>query len=84
MSLTVKIGHEATIVESMQSAAEEWCKHRDAHNLGASESPSVCVYRDCAKIARISYNGRIWDLDGNEILPLQIQVTAKHNPRLQG
>ncbi len=52
----------------MRSASDAWCRYRDFHCLGASESPSVWVFNDGKKLARISYNGRVWDLDGNEMV----------------
>jgi len=69
MGFLLKIGRQTALVESLQSASDEWCKYRDFHELGASESPSVWLFRDGEKLARISYNGRIWDLNGKEIVP---------------
>jgi hypothetical protein len=72
LTLSVKIGRQTTIVQSLQSASDEWCKYRNSLELGASESPAVWVFSDGKKIARVSYNGRIWALDGKEILPQEV------------
>jgi hypothetical protein len=72
LAWTVKIGRQTVIVESLQAASDEWCKYRDFHGLGASESPAVWVFSDGKKTARVSYNGRIWALDGKEILPQEV------------
>ena len=80
MPFVVKIGRQTTIVESLRSASDEWCRFRDAHALGASESPSVWVFSNGKKVARVSYNGRIWDLHGNEILLQAEMVMPKYQP----
>ena len=59
-------------VESLQEASAVCCAFRDANGHGASD---MCrgfgrVTDMSGKlIARVSYNGRIWALDGSEILP---------------
>jgi hypothetical protein len=64
--LVVKFGRQTVIVHSLRAASEEWCKYRDANDLGASDSPRVTVFSAGKAVARISYNDRIWDLDGKE------------------
>ena len=78
MKLVVKIGRQTTIVESLKSASDEWCKYRDFHGLGASESPPVWVFGNGKKVARVSYNGRLWDLDGKEIAPDAGEIMGKY------
>jgi len=65
--LILDIGRQQTIVDSFKAASAEWCKYRDSNDLGSSESPAVFVFQGGSKLARISYNGRVWNLDGTEI-----------------
>jgi hypothetical protein len=55
-----KIGRVYLPVTNLKDAVRVWEQHRDFHNLGASESPSVTACID-KKLYRISYNGRVWD-----------------------
>lgn len=69
--LAVRLGasRELIGVNNLQEASRAWTYLRDKHSLGASQSPKVTVI-DCITlnpIATISYNGRIWDMRGNEI-----------------
>jgi hypothetical protein len=70
-NLGVRFGNHKFMekVTSLRAASQLWCKVRDNNNLGASESPKVTVWDLDAMtpIARISYNGRVWDNDGKEI-----------------
>lgn len=69
--LGVRFGSSGKLhgVYCLREAVELWEKYRDGHNLGASESPAVTVVQiqSGETIARISYNGRLWRLDGSEI-----------------
>jgi hypothetical protein len=71
MTLGMRAGKQKRVVpvESLQDASQKWCAVRDASGKGASEClPITVVDLDTGKtIARISYNGRIWSMDGQEI-----------------
>jgi hypothetical protein len=58
-------------VQSLAEASEYWTRFRDAQGLASSESPSVSVINTATgnTVATISYNGRIWGMDGEEIEP---------------
>lgn len=59
--------HRLMVVDSI-SASEVFCQYRDSFGLGASDMKKGCgnVTDQSGKlIARISYNGRVWDADGN-------------------
>lgn len=67
VQLTRKVLYE---VHSLAEASDACRDFINGHNLGASECCAGfgTVY-DAAqrKVAKISYNGRIWDLQGKEI-----------------
>ena len=63
--LTVKTGNgRATRVASLAAASAACRAYIEAADLGASSWRGGDVYRGGTKIARISYNGRAWTLDG--------------------
>jgi hypothetical protein len=57
-------------VESLQHASKIWCDIRKKSGAGASQSPIVMVVdtETGEHVAKISYNGRIWGMDGAEIV----------------
>ncbi len=71
-SLAVRFGSKKHVVAvaSIREASAAWERLRDENNLGGSDSPRVTVI-DLASgktVARISYNGRAWAMDGKEIV----------------
>lgn len=59
--------HEVN-VDSLKQASEICMEYRNAHDLGASTDMSGKVTENGNDIARVSYNGRVWDLEDNEII----------------
>jgi hypothetical protein len=57
-------------VESLAQAVDLWCDHRERTALGVSAiGNGLKVYDvDRKLIAHVSYNGRVWDPDGKEIV----------------
>ncbi len=51
-------------VATLADAAEKYCAARDAAECGAGLMPEAVVYCDGKPCARISYNGRVWELGG--------------------
>lgn len=70
-SLALRFGKSRAViaVASIADASAKWGTYRDAHGLGASESPRVTVIDTYTgqTVAQISYNGRAWDKNGQEI-----------------
>jgi hypothetical protein len=64
-----KRSNEVIGVNSFEEAGRKWDEIRDRHGFGASESPEVTVIdtRTGKELAKVSYNGRVWNLDGTEI-----------------
>lgn len=56
----VVIRNETIEVKSLMQAQEVWIAARNKNKWLASEVPGVYIYVQGKKIARISYNGRIW------------------------
>ncbi len=71
--LRVTFMGESFQVDSLEDASKKWREFVEREGLGASEimnamgSDSVPVMQDGVQVARISYNGRVWDMEGNEI-----------------
>ncbi len=61
-------------VESLREASAKFREHIERLNLGASEvgeaKVCTCLFEDGKneQVARISYNGRVWGMDGKEIV----------------
>jgi hypothetical protein len=56
------------VVVDSNSAKEVFCQYRDSHNLGSSDLKKGCGDVTDANgklVARISYNGNLWDSAGN-------------------
>lgn len=75
MRLTVAIkGTKKMLVgvASFEDAASTWSRIRNESGIGASGMLGGCgeVVEDGKVVARISYNGRIWDAEGKEIVPV--------------
>jgi len=67
-------------VPSLEDAARKWNEIREKSGAGASESPVVVVVntKTGEHVAKVSYNGRLWDAQGKEIQPEP--KTAKAEP----
>ena len=66
------IGRQSFKVASLKKASETWRLYEDNEcsegRGGSRRMPTVLVYDDGGnRIARISYNGRVWDNNDNEI-----------------
>ncbi len=73
LNLNTSLCRASVGVSSLTEASKELCKHRDAYGYGASKMSEghgdvTEITAEGAKvIARVSYNGRVWNLDGTEI-----------------
>ena len=56
-------------VRDIADASGKWCALRDSEGFGASDAPIVVVVNTITgeQVAKISYNGRAWGIDGVEI-----------------
>ena len=55
-------------VTSIQEASEKWTQFRQQSDAGVSDvGNGVPVFENGKQVARISYNGRMWDMADNEI-----------------
>lgn len=55
-------------VASIQEASEKWTQFRQQSDAGVSDvGNGVPVFENGKQVARISYNGRMWDMADNEI-----------------
>lgn len=58
-------------VDDLLSARSAYCELVARYELGGGNITSRCgrvCSQDGQRMARISYNGRVWDNDGNEII----------------
>ena len=57
------------IVKNLADGAKKWAEYRDRYDLGASAMKQSCGFiRQGGKlVARVSYNGRLWDAAGQSI-----------------
>ena len=57
-------------VADVGDASRKWKQIRDFENWGVSQSPIVIVVDTVTTqpVCKVSYNGRLWGLDGKEIL----------------
>lgn len=63
-------------VSSVEDAQEKWEQFKEATGAGVSEiGNGVPVFMDGIQVARISYNGRVWDMQDKELRPaLEVPV----------
>jgi hypothetical protein len=54
-------------VSTLAEASEKYGIARDASGMGGSEWPDAVIYCNGKKCATISYNGRVWEMDGTEV-----------------
>ena len=67
--LTVEFGGQEYEVASFKDAAEKWGRFVGASQGGVSQVGNGVVIKENGRpVARVSYNGRIWDMDDNEIV----------------
>lgn len=66
---TFNLNGEIVAVRTLDEARAAWCRYRDASGIGASGMVRGCgEYREGGVlVARVSYNGRMWAVDGSEI-----------------
>ena len=58
------------LVNDAEQIVRTWERYRDENGIGASEMKCGCgdlVAADGGVVARVSYNGRIWDVNGSRI-----------------
>lgn len=77
-ALSVRFGGKAFPVASVQDAAQKWEAFREASCEGVSTIGNGLTVRDAKGkiVATVSYNGRIWNPDGTEMLALAEEVQA--------
>lgn len=56
-------------VRDLEDASDKWCDYRAVRGFGSSDAPVVVVVdtETGEHVAKISYNGRAWDINGEEI-----------------
>ncbi len=54
-------------VQNLAEASEKYCIARDASEAGSRLMPEALIYCNGKPCARISYNGRVWEMDGTEV-----------------
>lgn len=54
-------------VASLGEASQKCMDYIEQYDLGGGNWAGGQVYENGKQIARISYNGRVWDMTGNEI-----------------
>lgn len=60
-------GRKKVQVETLQEASRLCREYIDRNDLGSGNWTGGNVYKGRKKVAYVSYNGRIWALDGSEI-----------------
>ena len=82
---TVEFNGQEFEVGSIKDAADKWNKFVDASQGGVSEiGNGVVIKEDGNPVARVSYNGRIWDMNDNEITGDRIATQPEPLPQTQG
>lgn len=64
LEVTLRVGKRTTTHRSIEDARASYVERRDLSGHGASTWPDGIVVASGVRI-RISYNGRLWDTDGN-------------------
>lgn len=63
-ALFIQIRRKRYPVASLKQASEMFCAARDKSGLGASQTPDAFIVNSLGeKVARISYNGRVWPVE---------------------
>lgn len=60
-------GRAKVQVETMQDASELCRSYIERNGLGSGNWTGGNVYEGKKQVARVSYNGRVWAMDGSEI-----------------
>jgi hypothetical protein len=60
--LVVKFGRISKPAASMADASAQYRNHIEANDLGASGAANCFVFEAGKKVARVSYNGRVWSV----------------------
>lgn len=60
-------GRAKVDVATMQEAAQVCRAYIDRNGLGAGNWTGGKLYQGKKQVARVSYNGRVWAMDGTEI-----------------
>ena len=82
---TVEFNGQEFEVGSIKDAADKWNKFVDASQGGVSQVGNGVIIREDGKpVARVSYNGRIWDMNDNEITGDSIVPKPSQLPQTQG
>lgn len=63
--VVVKLGQSATEMKSLKLAQAVYIVGREESGMGASDLPSALIYQEGTQIARIAYNGRVFDAADN-------------------
>lgn len=68
--LTLNLNGTLVLVSDLQTAVRLWEEERDRKGLGASDCKRGCgnIRNESGElIARVSYNGRVWSVTGEEM-----------------
>lgn len=65
--MQIQILNKTYTVETLEQAQTLWNATRDRLDFGASTQAGADITQDGVAIARVSYNGRLWDSTGAEI-----------------
>lgn len=88
--MILAIGNRTTLnVRDFAHASAEYARERDASGEGASTFPAGRIMQSGRKIARLSYNGRVWGpkpVDGERPLydPAGFHGDPQDLPRVNG
>lgn len=62
-------GRKKVAIATLREAAEECRRYIDRNDLGGGNWTGGQVFKGREQVARVSYNGRVWAMDGSEITP---------------
>jgi hypothetical protein len=65
---TVKIKKHKVVADSLFDAKMKYFNFINENDLGSGNVPPSALYKDGKKIGEFSYNGRLWDNDGKEVV----------------
>lgn len=65
--LKMKIRRKTYTGKTLADMVRLWNETRDRLDFGYSKQAGADIVRDGEVIARVSYNGRLWDVTGAEI-----------------
>lgn len=73
----VKIGSDSFPIASLEEAVGAWTAARDQYGWFSSNAPK-CKVAFNGEFYSISYNGRVWDMDGAEVQVGDRKTVAQH------